>query len=84
MRYGCGIWKSIQRVKDVFWKFIHFKLGSRNEIRFWEDRWLGEVPIKEAFRNLYSLALDPKVMVVDLYDEQGGGGVFGCLCFAET
>lgn len=32
--HGCELWKSIQKVKDIFWKFIRFKLGSRKEIWF--------------------------------------------------
>lgn len=34
MRYGCGILMSIQKMKNVFWKFIHFKCSSKKDIRF--------------------------------------------------
>lgn len=70
-RHGCGIWKSIQRVHNVFWKHIQFKLGSGREIRFWEGRRMEEVPFRKSFRCLYSLAIDPKGSVVDLYDLLG-------------
>lgn len=70
-RYGCGMWKSIQKMNDIFWKFIHLKVGSGREIRFWEDKWVSERPLKESFRILYSTAFDPLDMVVDSFDVVG-------------
>lgn len=69
-RYGCGIWKSIQMIEDV-WKFIRFKLGSGKEIRFWEDRWVRDGLLKESFRILYGLSIDPLDKVVDWFDFLG-------------
>lgn len=69
MRPECGIWNFIYKVKEVFWNFIAYKLGSGREIRFWEDRWVGEVLFKESFRTFYSLDVEHKVLVVDLYDD---------------
>lgn len=51
--------------------FIHFNLGSSREIHFGEDRWIGKVPLKVSFINLYSLAVNPKRRVVDFFDEVG-------------
>lgn len=34
VKHGCGIWKSIMNVKNEFWKFVRFKLGSGQEIKF--------------------------------------------------
>lgn len=67
-RHGCGIWNSISLVKDDFWKFIKFRLGEGNEIRFWEDKWLGEATLRESFGSLISLVEDPLVLVVDCFD----------------
>lgn len=78
-RHGRGLWKSIQSVRECFWKFIRYKLGSGREISFWEDKWIGEVPLKVLFRNLFSLAVDPRGKVVDHYDEVGN--IWNpCLC----
>lgn len=60
-RYGCGMWKSILKIKVIFWKFIRLKARSSKEIRFWEDRWVGEQPLKDSFRNLFSIAFDPLI-----------------------
>lgn len=35
---GVGFENPFKKIKDVFWKFIRFKLGSDIEIRFWEHR----------------------------------------------
>ena len=34
-RHGCGIWKSILKVKEHFLRSIRFKLGSSQDICFW-------------------------------------------------
>lgn len=49
VRHGCGIWKSIMKVRADFWKFIRFKMGSGLEINFWVDVQVGDVPLKEKF-----------------------------------
>lgn len=38
------------------------------DIKLWEDRRVGEVPLRESFRILYSLAVDPMVSVAELFD----------------
>lgn len=55
-------------MREDFWKFIQFRLGSSSEIGFWEDRWVGEVLLKEPFMNLFSLAMESLVLVVDSFD----------------
>lgn len=70
-RHGCGLWKSICGVRDLFWKHVCFRVGSGREIRFWNDRWVGEVPLMEAFRSLYGLALEPDGLVGGSFDYEG-------------
>lgn len=62
--------KSIQKVRENFWSFIRLELGSGREIRFWENRWIREVPLKVAFSNLFSLAVNPRGLVLDFFDER--------------
>lgn len=40
-RHGYGLRKSIMAGKEEFWKFIIFSLGSRENISFWNDLWVG-------------------------------------------
>lgn len=68
VRHGCGMWKSIMKVREYFWKFICFKLGLGLVIKFWEDPWVGEIPLNEEFGGLFSLVMDTKVIVADSFD----------------
>lgn len=67
VRHGCGIWKSIMMVKKEFWKFVRFKLGSDQEIKFWEDIWVGEDPLKEKFSGLFAMVTDKKATITDSF-----------------
>lgn len=53
-RHGCGVWKSIQKIKEGFWNFIRFNLRSGRKIKFWKDRWIGDYPLRDVFRNIHS------------------------------
>lgn len=68
VRHGCGVWKSISALRDMFWNHIYLKVGFGREVRFWEDRLVGDVPLKDVFSILYRLALDPGGMVKDFFD----------------
>lgn len=68
VRHGCGIWKSISAIKEMFWKYIRFHLGSGVSIRFWEDIWVGDSPLKDNFLNIFRLALDPRASVSNCFD----------------
>lgn len=48
-RHGCGILKSIFKVKDLFWGLTRFQLGMGHDIRFWQDIWIGDLPLKDRF-----------------------------------
>lgn len=43
VRHGCGIWKSILKVRKDFWNLIQFKLGSGSKIKFWKTPGWGTV-----------------------------------------
>lgn len=68
IRHGCGLCKSICALRDVFWKHICFKVELGREIRFWEDKWVGDAPLKDVFRTLYGLALDSNSLVMESFD----------------
>lgn len=59
------------KVKNEFWKFIRFNLGSGQEIKFWEDVWVGESPLKEEFSGLFSLVTGKKATAADSFDFEG-------------
>jgi hypothetical protein len=59
-------WKGIMRVKDDFFQRGHFKLGDGTSVRFWEDRWLGNLPLAENYPNLYHIVQRKNVLVADV------------------
>lgn len=64
MRYWVG--KQRRQKVDIVVSFgSPFNLGSGSGINFWDDRWVGENLLKESFRMLHSLVVDPWVRVMD-------------------
>ena len=56
-------WKGIMRVKDDFFKHISFTLGNGQGIRFWEDPWLGDVPLSAQYPMLFNIVRHKEVLV---------------------
>ena len=40
-------WKGLMKVKADFFSRGTFKVGNGTSIRFWEDSWLGDVPLSQ-------------------------------------
>jgi hypothetical protein len=49
----------------LLYSHIKLILGNGSRIRFWDDMWCGEVPLKEAFLVLYDIAYDKDAHVAD-------------------
>lgn len=62
-RHGCGIWKSISAINEMFWKYIRFHLGSGVSIRLRISS-----PLKDNFLNIFRLALDLGTSVSNCFD----------------
>lgn len=58
----------IIKVKEGFWRFTRFKIGLGEEIRFWDDLWVGKCTHKKAFRSFYLLAINKFSYVADNFD----------------
>jgi hypothetical protein len=58
---GVGIWKNIRKEWNLFSSHTRLVLGDR--IRFQDDVWCGEMPLKEAFPGLYDIACDKNSLV---------------------
>lgn len=76
--YGTGWWKFILLCKE-FLKFIRFKLGLGVAIRFWEDIWCGDIPLKVELNGIYSLVVNKYGSVADNFEFGDGGGWISCL-----
>ena len=59
-------WKSLLSNKDMFLSLGSFKLGSGEEIRFWEDKWLGNRALKEQYPNIFNIVRKKSATVADV------------------
>ena len=51
-----GVWKVIRNRWEPFEIRTHFKVDSRNMIKFWKDRWCEDSLLKDTFLDLYAIA----------------------------
>ena len=51
------------RIKPEFLRWGKFKLGSGSLIRFWEDTWLGNEPLKNQYSALYNIVRKKSALV---------------------
>jgi hypothetical protein len=59
----------VQSVKDKIKWGLTCTVKSGKQTHFWEDVWLGQVPLKLLFPNLYNCCRDKNCLVGDCYDE---------------
>ncbi|XP_058076347.1 uncharacterized protein LOC131224925 [Magnolia sinica] len=62
-----ALWKGILSLKKDVLKGIGFVLGKRDNIRFWEDIWVGDVPLKDDFPNIFRLASNLAIHVANCF-----------------
>jgi hypothetical protein len=53
----------IDGVKDDFFSRGFFKVGNGAKTRFWEDTWLGKVPLAQQYPSLYNVVHHKNVTV---------------------
>jgi hypothetical protein len=54
-------------VKDQFLSFGNFRLQNGNQIRFWEDAWLGASALKDQYPNLYNIVRKKNATVSNVF-----------------
>jgi hypothetical protein len=48
------------QVKEDFFNRGHFSVGSGRSVRFWEDIWLGDMPLAIQYLSLYNIVMRKK------------------------
>ena len=64
--YGLCLWKSIRKEWETFSNHLYMQVGDGVRIRFWQDRWRGEEPLKVTFPELFSIAREKDASIADL------------------
>jgi hypothetical protein len=59
-------WKGLMGVKDDFFSRGSFKVGNGQNMRFWEDIWLGDQPLAKQYPSLYNIVRRRNVLVSDV------------------
>ena len=58
-------WKGLMQVKDDFFKRGSFIIGNGMNTRFWEDVWLGDLPLAQQYPSLYNIANRKQALVAN-------------------
>ena len=63
--YGVVLWKFIRNGGNKFSQMLKFEGGDGTRIRFWDDVWCSDGPLKAAYLELFRLARVKDAFVVD-------------------
>ena len=72
--FGVGLWKDIRREAQQLKQDCNLMLSDGGRIRFWEDKWFGEIPPCDQFPTLYAVAASKGAKVGEVWDTMRGEG----------
>ncbi|KAL5711436.1 hypothetical protein ACHQM5_021892 [Ranunculus cassubicifolius] len=72
--HGCGLWKGIMGLKDLFECQVSYVVGRGDRIRFWEDKWISRESLRIKFPNLYAVSRKQEEMIGNVL-QTGESGV---------
>jgi hypothetical protein len=52
---GSQFWKSLQEVKNSFWRGLKYVIGNGTKARLWHDTWVEGCPLKISFPRLFEI-----------------------------
>jgi hypothetical protein len=56
-------WSGLMKAKETFLRYGSFRLNNEKQIRYWEDKWLGNYSFKDQYPSLYNIARRKSVIV---------------------
>ena len=74
--YGVGLWKEISKESEQLKNDSSFEIGDGCRIKFWENVWCRETPLRVSFPSLYALSNSKGAMASELWENIGGNGVW--------
>jgi hypothetical protein len=64
-------WRSIHKVKECFRLGVRFYPGRNSSTSFWNDLWIGDVPLSAWFPSLFAKSSDIDLTIAQAYSEEG-------------
>jgi hypothetical protein len=59
-------WAGLMNIKEEFLRWERFRVGDGHTIRFWDDRWILDRPLKIIYPNLFNIVQKRKALVKDV------------------
>lgn len=77
-------WANLLKIKEIFYKFVKKKVGDGRNTRFWEDSWVDDKPLREAYPRLYDICFDHNITVEEAIQKGWHGFKFRRTLHGET
>ncbi|GKV32405.1 hypothetical protein SLEP1_g41015 [Rubroshorea leprosula] len=73
-----GVGSGSERVGVMLGKGFKWEIGDGSRVAFWDDRWVGDRPLKDLFPRLYALSLTKGGLLKDMGFWSEGTWVWDC------
>ena len=60
-------WQGLMEVKPLFWPCCTVMVGNGEKTSFWEDHWVGDMPLAKQFPRLFSISLNKLETVKNVF-----------------
>jgi hypothetical protein len=60
-------WSGLMKVKDVLFSLGVFTLRNGEQIRFWEDKWLGNQTLMVQYPSLYQIVRQKSATIANVF-----------------
>jgi hypothetical protein len=61
-------WKGLHKVKHLFQWGAEYRVFRGDKVRFWQDSWLGNMPLRIQFDSLFQICEDQEALVEEVWN----------------